>query len=159
MNRIFTLSMGKLLVLLSVSLCLSACVSNLSGEAYTKEEARKVQRVKLGTVEHHRLVIIEGDQEIGGAAGTIAGGIAGSTVGDGRGGNIAAIAGAVVGAAIGTRAEEKITRKQGIEYTVRLDNGQLIAIVQQLNENETPLGKGARVQVISGENSRVVAYN
>ena len=159
MNRILTLNMGKLLVLLCMISLLGACVSNLSGEAYTKEEARKVQRVKLGTVENHRLVIIEGDQQIGGAAGTIAGGIAGSTVGDGRGSHLAAIAGAVVGAAIGTRAEEKMTRKQGIEYTVRLDSGQLIAIVQQLNENETPLEKGTRVQVISGENTRVVAYN
>ena len=58
-------------------------------------------------------------------------------------------AGAVAGAAI----EEGITREDGIEITVKLDNGTLIAIVQEATDKFTP---GERVRLIeSNGNTRV----
>jgi outer membrane lipoprotein SlyB len=109
----------------------------------------------MGVVEGIRQVKLEGTKSpVGTIAGAAVGGIAGSTVG----GNdkvtaIATVIGAVAGAVAGAAIEEGITREDGIEITVKLDNGTLIAIVQEATEKFTP---GERVRLIeSNGNTRV----
>ena len=61
--------------------------------------------------------------------------------------------GAVVGGIAGSAAEEGITRKDGIEITVKLDSGSLVAIVQEADEQFQP---GERVRLLeSGGTTRV----
>jgi outer membrane lipoprotein SlyB len=62
------------------------------------------------------------------------GGVAGSTVGNGKGSAIGAVIGAVAGGLAGSAIEEAVTRKDAYEITVKLDNGSLIAIVQEATE-------------------------
>lgn len=134
----------------------AGCASRLTGESFSREEARTPQRVELGTVEHVRDVIIEGTKsQIGAGAGTIVGAIAGSTIGEGKGSNIASVLGAVAGGMAGAAAEEGITRVQGVEVTIRLESGKVIAVVQEAVPDETfSVGDKVRVLTIHG-NTRV----
>ena len=132
-----------------VTLLVSGCVSSKSGSVYKRDQARTVQRVELGIVEHVREVRIEGTQSVIGAAiGSVVGGIVGSEVGHGSGREIATILGAAGGGAAGATVEEATTRQEGLEITVELDNGRLIAVTQAADE---PFNVGDRVRVLSGQ--------
>lgn len=143
--------------LLAVSLLaalLAACASSNSGSVYSRDEARRVQTVRTGVIESVRQVKLEGTKSpVGTIAGGAVGGIAGSSVGGGRGSAIAAVIGAVAGGLAGSALEEGITRKDGVELTVKLDGGGLIAIVQEADEVFTA---GEKVRILeSGGVSRV----
>jgi outer membrane lipoprotein SlyB len=139
----------KLVVALAAAVgVLGGCASSMSGSAYTREQARQVQEVRMGVVESVRQVQIEGTKSnVGTAAGAVAGGIGGSNIGEGKGSAVGAVLGAVVGGIAGAAAEEGITRKQGLEITVKLDGGRMIAITQEADEEFHP---GDRVRVLSG---------
>ena len=125
------------LILLVVGL-LNACASSNSGDVYSREEARKIQTIRKGVVESVRTVKLEGTKTpVGTAAGAVVGGIAGSSVGDGKGSAIAAVIGAVAGGLAGSAIEESVTRKDALEITVKLDNGSLVAVVQEATEKFT----------------------
>ena len=58
----------------TVSLLLGGCQSSLTGDSYSRDEARRVQTVRMGTIESLRPVKIEGTKTpIGGGAGAIVG--------------------------------------------------------------------------------------
>jgi outer membrane lipoprotein SlyB len=141
-----------------LSLALGGCVSNLSGDTYSRDEARKVQTVRLGTIEMLRPVKIEGTKTpIGAGAGAVVGGIGGSTIGGGRGSAVAAVIGAVAGGLLGAMTEEGLTRAQGVEITVREDDGTLRAYVQQVQENEI-FRVGERVRIMTVDGTSRVAH-
>ncbi len=144
----------KLLVAALLSILLAACASSNSGSVYSRDEARKVQTVKTGVVESVRPVKLEGTKSpVGTIAGGAVGGIAGSSVGGGRGSAIAAVIGAVVGGLAGSAAEEGITRKDGLEITVKLDGGGLVAVVQEADES---FKAGEKVRLVeNGSTTRV----
>ncbi len=147
-----------MLFVLSAVVALSGCASNLSGDSYSREEARVPQQVQYATVEQVRPVKIEGTKTpIGAGAGAIIGGVAGSTAGGGRGSAVAAAVGTVAGGLLGAAAEEGITREQGVEVTVRYDNGQTVAIVQAASKNET-FKVGDRVRVLSVDGNTRVSH-
>jgi outer membrane lipoprotein SlyB len=126
--------MGKMILLAALAAisALAGCASSNRGDVYSRGEARREQTVRLATVESVRPVRIEGTRSpVGTVAGGAIGGIAGSSVGHGRGSSAAAVLGAVGGGLAGAALEEGVTRKQGVEITVRLDNGELRAIVQE----------------------------
>ena len=135
---------------------LTGCASNLSGESYSRSEARAVQQVEYGIIEQLRPVKIEGTKTpVGAGAGALVGGIAGSGVGSGRGRSVMAVIGAVAGGMAGAAIEEGITRTQGVEITVKMNNGGTVAIVQALSPNQR-FTVGDRVRVLYGsENTRV----
>ncbi|WP_060482786.1 glycine zipper 2TM domain-containing protein [Pseudomonas sp. NBRC 111119] len=136
----------------TMSLLLGGCASSLSGDSYSRDEARRVQTVRLGTIESLRPVKIEGTKTpIGGGAGAVVGGLAGSAVGGGRGSIVAAVIGAVAGGLAGSAAEEGITRTQGVEITVREDDGSMRAYVQAVQENEIfRVGDRVRIMTVDG---------
>lgn len=140
-------------VLAGCALLMSGCASSRSGEVYSREQARRAQTVRLGTVEFVKEVKIEGTKSgLGTTAGGIAGGVAGSTIGGGRGSTLAALGGAIAGAIAGTAAEEGLTRRDGLEITVRLDSGGVIAVVQ---EADVLFAAGDRVRVLTGPDGTV----
>ena len=127
---------------------LGGCAASQSGSAYSRTQARQVQEVEMGVIESVRQVQIEGTKTpIGSVAGAAVGGIAGSNIGGGKGQAVGAILGAVGGGLAGAAVEEGVTRKPGLEITVRLDSGRLIAVTQEADEAFSP---GERVRIISG---------
>jgi outer membrane lipoprotein SlyB len=145
---------AALLALAGALVFLQGCASSLSGSAYGRGEARREMTVRMGTIESIRSVQIEGTKSpVGTVAGGAVGGIAGSTIGHGRGSVVGAVLGAVAGGVVGSIAEEGITRRAGQEITVKLDNGELRAIVQEADETLKP---GQRVRLVSsGGTTRV----
>jgi outer membrane lipoprotein SlyB len=146
----------KLLIagLLALTSVAGGCASSLSGGAYNREQARREQSVRMGVVESVRDVQIEGTRSsVGPAAGAVIGGVAGSNVGQGRGAIVGSVLGSVVGGVAGQAAEQAATRQAGLEITVKLDNGNLIAITQAADEAFRP---GERVRILSdGRTARV----
>jgi outer membrane lipoprotein SlyB len=144
----------KAVAALAAAATLSGCAQSLSGSVYSRDEARRESTVRMGVVESVRAVQIEGTRSgIGAAGGAIAGGIGGSYIGSGRGSAIGAVAGALLGGVAGAAAEQGVTQREGVEITVRLDNGDLRAIVQETDEVFKP---GERVRLLSqGGTTRV----
>lgn len=142
------------IILLVLATMLTACASSNSGSVYSRDEARRVQTVKLGVVESVRQVKLEGTKSpVGTVAGAAVGGVAGSSIGNGRGSTIAAVIGAVVGGIAGSAAEEGLTRKDGLEITVKLDSGNMVAVVQEADE---PFSPGDKVRLLeNGGTTRV----
>lgn len=145
----------KILWLLLIPIALAGCAGGKGSDDYVRGEARRVYEVKMGVVEHVRAVKLEGTASgVGTAAGAAVGGIAGSGAGQGKGSAVAAVLGAVVGGIAGAAAEEGITRKPGLEITVRLDSGRTIAVVQE--DGGEVFAKGDRVRILeSGGQARV----
>lgn len=135
------------MVLTAVAL-FTGCASSNSGDVYSRDQARTTQTVQMGTVQAVRSVQIEGTKSgVGAVGGGIAGGLLGSTVGKGKGSTLAAVGGAAIGAVGGAVAEEKLTKKNGLEITVKLDSGSVIAVVQ---EADVMFSVGERVRVLTG---------
>lgn len=136
------------LMLVAISaLMLGACASQ-SGSSYERSQTRGEQSVRLGVVESVRKVSIEGTKSgVGAVAGAAVGGLGGSEVGSGKGSTVGAVVGAVLGGVAGNAIENATTRQDGLEITVKLDNGQLIAVTQAADEVFRP---GERVRIVSG---------
>ncbi len=135
---------------------LVGCASGTGGKDYSRTQTRAVQEVQMGMVESVREVNIEGTKTpIGAGAGAVVGGVAGSTVGGGKGSVVGAAVGAVLGGLGGAAVEEGVTRNKGVEITVKLDSGRLIAITQSADET---FQVGDRVRVLSGGGTTRVSH-
>ena len=84
---------------------------------------------------------------IGTVGGGVVGGVLGNMVGGGRGKTLATIAGAALGAAGGYAGEKALTKQNGLEITVELENGQQLSVVQAADQ---PFSPGERVRVLRG---------
>lgn len=138
----------------ALTLALSGCFSRESADVYSRHEAGREQTVRMATVDSVRKVVLEGSRSgVGAAAGGAVGGISGSTVGEGKGSSVAGVLGAVAGGVAGSVLEEKVTRKEAFEITVKLDSGEMRAIVQEADVEIKP---GQRVRLLtSGGVTRV----
>ncbi|RTE64743.1 glycine zipper 2TM domain-containing protein [Amphritea opalescens] len=146
-----------IIVFTAAMLMLQGCASSLTGDTYSRSEARKVQNVEYAWVDAVKPVVIEGrsDSPLGAGAGAIVGGIAGSTVGGGKGSSIAAVVGAIAGGIVGQKVEENSTRKQGQEVTLTLESGRTISLVQEV-DSEGYFRPGERVRVLrQGSTARI----
>ena len=140
---------GMLVISAAAAMLLFGCVSQKTGDVYTRDEALREQSVRRATVESVRPVKIEGTRTgVGAVAGGAVGGIAGSTVGTGKTSSVAAVAGALGGGLAGQALEEGVTRKNGVEITVRLDNGEMRAIVQDDSD-----------KFVTGQKVRLLTHN
>lgn len=145
-----------LVTLLSLGM-LGGCASD-SAMVYNQGQVQQAQTVQLGIVTSVQQVTMKGDNNslltLGGAA---LGGIAGSQLGQGNRANAAgAIAGALLGGFGADAAQSSLSKKNGLEITVKLDSGRMISIVQAA---DVPMVTGQRVRVLSGGGAdRVVPY-
>lgn len=148
-----------LVTTLMATLVVSGCATNLSGTTYSRSEARQVQQVEYGIVQSAVPVVIEGTASgVGTGAGAVVGGIAASNIGGGKGKSIATVLGALAGGIAGKSAEEAITRAQGQEITVQLNNsGRVISIVQEVG-NGPMFVAGDRVRVLSHGGTARITY-
>ena len=136
----------------TMTVLLSGCASNLTGDTYSRDEARRVQTVRTGTIVALRPVQIEGTKTPNGAAtGAVIGGVGGSAIGGGRGSIVTAVIGAVAGGLLGSAAESGLTKTQGVEITVREDDGSTRAYVQQVEPNQVfRTGERVRIMTVDG---------
>ncbi|WP_455783857.1 glycine zipper 2TM domain-containing protein [Bilophila wadsworthia] len=128
---------------------LSAGCTNYSGKTYSCSQVRSAQTVQYGTVVSVQPVTLEEDRPavLGTVGGGVVGGVLGNMVGGGRGKTLATIAGAALGAAGGYAGEKALTKQNGLEITVELENGQQLSIVQAADQQFSP---GERVRVLRG---------
>lgn len=130
------------ILLLGMSLALAACASTKNVNP---------QDVQTGTVESAQPATIEGTMSATGtSAGALVGVILGSKIGHGQGSAVGAAVGAVAGGAAAPALEENLTRKEGQEITVSLDNGRRVTVFQ---EGADVFKAGDRVKVfkVNGE--------
>jgi outer membrane lipoprotein SlyB len=125
-----------------------------SGSTYQYYQTQNEQLVRTGTVESIRNVTIANPESgVGALSGAALGGLAGSNIGAGKGEAAGAIVGALAGGLLGQRVEQGVGNKAGLELTVRLDSGELVAITQAADEYFRP---GDRVRLLSnGQTTRV----
>jgi outer membrane lipoprotein SlyB len=149
-------SLAIIAAVLASSVLAGCAVSGQGSRDYTRGQARGEMTVRLGVVESVRDVKIEASRnENGQVIGAGLGGIAGSTAGGGSRANAAgAIAGAVIGAVVGSAIDKSASERQGVEVTVKLEGGQLIAITQEKDEE---FKVGDRVRILSGQGTSRVA--
>jgi outer membrane lipoprotein SlyB len=150
-HRLFALAITAFAAIL-----LAGCAGSQSGSAYSRTQTRGEMHVRMGIVESVRTVLIEGTQSgVGAVAGGVVGGVAGSNVGQGRGSTVGSVLGAVLGGMAGQAIEEKASKKDGVEITIKLDGGQIIAVTQEADEQ---FHTGERVRVLSGSGVTRVSH-
>ncbi|HSD74721.1 MAG TPA: hypothetical protein VLB75_08115 [Steroidobacteraceae bacterium] len=136
-------------VTLLVTALASGCASSASSKVYPRHQAQQAWTVEYGKVADIDTVTIEGDRSYLGRAG---GGYIGYEVGraavDGSGRGVAGAVGAVAGAVAGDAVEEHVTRQQGLQITVDLEEGPTVAIVQAADQT---FALGERVKVLRGQ--------
>ena len=123
--------------------------SLLAGCASAPDEGVPREQVEVkeypGVVEAVREVEIDTPSSgVGPMAGAVIGGTVGGSVCSGRGASVGAVIGTVAGAVAGEAATQVTT--PGLEITVRLDGGRVVAITQPAGETFHP---GDRVRVRS----------
>jgi outer membrane lipoprotein SlyB len=121
--------------LIAGSLAMSGCASNSSSpNVFTASQAQREQTVRMGTVDSVRPVRISSNNGQPSGLGVVGGGalgaLAGSSIGGGRGSVATGIIGGIGGAVAGNAIENSVAMRDGVEITVRLDNGDLRAITQ-----------------------------
>ena len=144
-------------IAISAVMLVSGCAKpSASANVYNYNQTQRDQIVRNGTVINVRPITIQSDQTSGGGAiaGGAVGGVVGSAVGGGTGRTLAIIGGALLGALAGNAVEDRMGKKDGLEITVRLDNGETRVIAQ---EADLPIMMNQRVQVISGAGPTRVA--
>lgn len=128
---------------------LAACTPQQNADVLPANQALTASTVSYGTIVSSRAVQLQGGQGSQ-AAGAVLGGLAGAALGQNIGGGtgkvVATGVGATAGAAAGLQAGRSVAGRQSIEWTVRMENGATIAVVQ----GEPVFAVGQRVQVITG---------
>jgi len=144
-----TLSLRRLSLAVVLALAMAACVPVPGPNVYGPGQAARVQSVEFGVVDSVRDVRIAGYQTgVGTVSGAMVGSIAGSYAGGSWNANaVGSIIGAILGGVIGGAMEEGATQRQGVEITVRMDSGALVAVVQDAEEPR--FKPGDRVRVLS----------
>ena len=141
---------------LALAAALAACAPQYSADRVGANQAMTAQTVSYGTVTSARNVIVEGGQgsQLAGAVlGGVAGAALGNQVGGGTGQDIATVVGGTAGVVAGQQAGRAAASANSVEWTVRLENGQSLAIIQ----SDPVFAIGQRVRVISGGGQTRVA--
>lgn len=120
------------------------------GTTYSGAATRTEQQVSYGTIVSLAAAKIsssEGENTLATGVGAVAGGIAGSAAGQGRGQALSTLAGAVLGGIAGNAVGKSAGSSQGVTITVKLDNGNTVAITQAVDPNVL-FKVGERVQIL-----------
>lgn len=140
--------MRRFLCLALCAVSIAGCAQRQSQNVYNYDEVGKSSAVSFGTVVSSRIVDITGKNTGTGALiGAGAGAGAGSYAGGGSGEAWAIVGGALAGAIIGAAAEQAAADRVGIEYTVVLESGVTLTIVQEMAKGDAAIGQGARIMV------------
>jgi outer membrane lipoprotein SlyB len=139
----------------ALGLLLSACAPQTSPGSFSRNEVGAVMPVRSGTITGIRAVDIRpGQTRLGMATGALLGGIGGSQIGSSTAANAAgAVAGAVAGGVIGSGLQGS-ARTRGVEFTLELDSGEIVALVQPGDPHRYRVGDRIRLTG-TADNARV----
>lgn len=140
--------------LLLLCFLLTNCSS--SKPNYSANSIGQVSQVEHGQIIDIQQVNIKGSDNIGARVGGLVGGLGGALAGSGNvfTSIVASIGGAIVGGIAGGVTEDTITSSKGYQFTIKLDSGRIIAILQ---EDKHDLNIGDQVTIyMSGNNTRIV---
>ena len=140
-------------------LFISSCLNtSLQPDVVNRSDAQKDQYVVFGTIADITNVLIEGDREVGAAAGLAIGGVAGKKSTDSDlGSDVASVLGGLVGSAIGSEIGSAITKKNGVELLIETDAGRSISIIQEVSDFKYSKGQKVRIIKRNGK-SRVIPF-
>jgi outer membrane lipoprotein SlyB len=141
-------------VLVAGSVTVSGCAYNSSSaDVYSASQAQREAVVRMATIESVRAVKISSNNGqptgLGAIGGGALGAVAGSAIGGGRGSIVTGIIGGIAGAVAGNAVENGVALRDGLELTVRLDNGDLRAITQA--STGEVFNAGDRVRLLSSD--------
>jgi outer membrane lipoprotein SlyB len=145
--------------LIAGALATSGCAYNSSSaDVYTASQAQREETVRMATVDSVRAVKISSNNGqpsgLGAVGGGALGAVAGSAIGGGTGSILTGIVGGIAGAVAGNTIENGVAMRDGIEITVRLDNGDMRAITQSATGEVFRAGDRVRL-LSSGGMTRV----
>ncbi|TCM18169.1 outer membrane lipoprotein SlyB [Novosphingobium sp. PhB165] len=134
---------------------LGACTPQPGPSSFSRNEVGQAVPVQFAEIISLREVEIRpGQTNVGTVAGGALGAIGGSQIGSSTAANVAGgVAGAVVGGAIGS-ALQGSSRTTGVEFTLKLDSGETIAVVQPGEMRDFRVGDRVRVSG-TAQNTRV----
>lgn len=128
---------------------LIGCKFPSSGTVYDRGHVGRSMSVDAGDIVAVRDVQVSGRTTIVGVGGGAIVGGAAASGGSGVGGAVVAAAGTVTGAVLGEAVEEAATRKRAQEITVKLSNGDTVAVVQEVGKDGV-FAVGEHVQLLQG---------
>jgi outer membrane lipoprotein SlyB len=149
---------GQFAAATTALLLVSGCV-NSSKNVYEGRDVGRMIDTTEATVVSSRVINIKNESKgygplAGAAVGGVGTGLAAS--GNHNSGWIVAL-GALAGAGVGYLAEQWGRSRDGIEYTVRTQDGRVMTLVQNKNSSETPIPPGKAVLVQhAGTYTRIV---
>ena len=150
-NNAMPIAIGRVATV-ALALLASGCASPTSSR-YDAGDVGQIIETSEGTVVSSRIVEIKGGENsgYGAAAGGATGATAGHVATSGTSSSgLVAVLGAVIGAGIGYLAENSARSREGIEYMVRMDDGRIVTLVQNREEEEAPMLAGTPVFVQYG---------
>lgn len=144
------------IAVLALALALSACMPRHTNSQYEQTDIGRASTVMRGEIIAMREVKLSGTNSgLGATTGAVGGGVGGAVAG---GNNLPAaivgtVGGAVVGGVVGAVAEEQLTKDKAVEFVIRQENDQIIAVPQSNEEN---LAVGERVLVLRSNVVRII---
>ena len=146
------------LTIISVFMISSCINTSLAPDVVDRSDAQKEQYVVFGTIFDVTNVTIEGDREIGAAAGLAIGAVAGKNVTDSEvESDIASVVGGLIGSKIGSEIGSAITKKEGVELLIETDAGRFVSIIQEISDFTYVKGQKVRIIKRNGK-SRVIPF-
>ena len=148
--------MNKTILMATIALLLpvGACTSDISSSHYYTNSVGVAAQTIGGTVVSVRQVTLSSENEGGGAlVGAALGGVGGYAIGgDSTAHTLGAIGGALLGGIAGNAAQKGLSSQQAYEYVVKLDNGNMVTVVQG---TDVLLNPGQKCFVSLGNPARV----
>ncbi|MEM7026147.1 MAG: hypothetical protein AAF637_26765 [Pseudomonadota bacterium] len=143
----------------ALMISVAAC-SHPGSTTYGDKEVGQTIETAQGSVVSSRIVNVAGDPGfVGPGAGAAVGAAGGALAVNGPASLLVAIVGGLVGAGAGYLAEKQINDRDGIEYILQMDDGRLVTLVQNREDDEPPLADGTPVLVqLNGQYTRVMAH-
>lgn len=142
-----------MVVFFLTSIIVGCQTTSQGSKTYTRGQAQTALAVYYGTVLKVAEVQIQAETAgVGAVGGAVVGGIVGSTIGSGRGSTLAATAGALAGAAAGSAAEKARATRPALEIEVKLDDGRLMVVVQ---EKDDEFAVGDRVRLLQSPDGKM----
>tara|TARA_Y100000996_G_C22449643_1_gene613255 strand:+ start:170 stop:631 length:462 start_codon:yes stop_codon:yes gene_type:complete len=142
-----------------LTIFISSCINtSLAPDVVNRSDAQKEQYVVFGTISDVTKVTIEGDREVGAAAGLAIGGVVGKNVTDSEvESDIASVVGGIIGSKIGSEIGSSATKKDGVELLIETDKGRFVSIIQEVSDFVYTKGQRVRIVKRNGK-SRVIPF-
>tara|TARA_B100001057_G_scaffold194583_2_gene195430 strand:- start:12896 stop:13288 length:393 start_codon:yes stop_codon:yes gene_type:complete len=122
----------------------------------SRSDVQAQQYVVLGKILDVTSVTIEGDRELGAAAGAVVGADLGSD--NNKAPAATGIIGALIGSAVGAEIGANVSQKKGVELLIETERGKLVSIIQEVSKYDFKKDQKVRIIKRNGK-SRVIPFD